>query len=95
MKKSDLLIIFIAIVFVIVVFALFTPVITEQSRLQDEISALSAEKEQIRNEISSLQKEIADLQSGDARAINRVAREKFNYCREGEEVYRLEYIPIE
>ncbi len=95
MKKIDLIIMFFIVILIIAAFALFTPLLAEQSRLQDEIAKLLDEQQTVKHELSILQKEIDALSKGDPKAIMRVAREKFNYCREGEEIYQLEYIAPE
>ena len=95
MKKIDLIILFFIVVLIIAAFVMFTPLLAEQSRLQDEISNLLQEQLTVKYELSILQKEIDSLSKGDPKAVMRVAREKFNYCREGEEIYQLEYITPE
>ncbi|MFA6928905.1 MAG: septum formation initiator family protein [Lentisphaeria bacterium] len=95
MKKIDLIIMFFIVILIIAAFAMFTPLLAEQSRLQDEIAKLLEEQQAVKHELSALQKEIDALSKGDPKAIMRVAREKFNYCREGEEIYQLEYIAPE
>ena len=95
MKKIDLVIMFFVIVLIIAAFVMFTPLLAEQSRLQDEIARLLKEQQAVKYELSVLQKEIDALSKGDPKAILRVAREKFNYCQEGEEIYQLEYIQPE
>lgn len=95
MKKIDLIIMFFIVILIIVAFVMFTPLLAEQSRLQDEIAKLLEEQQAVKHELIALQKEIDALSKGDPKAIMRVAREKFNYCREGEEIYQLEYIAPE
>ncbi len=95
MKKIDLIIMFFIVILIIAAFVMFTPLLAEQSRLQDEVSKLLQEQQAVKYELSLLQKEINALSTGDAKAVMRVAREKFNYCQEGEEIYQLEYITPE
>ena len=95
MKKTDLLIIFFIVVLIVAAFVMFTPLLAEQSRLQDEISKLLHEQQEVKYELSILQKEIDALSKGDSKAVMRVAREKFNYCLEGEEIYQLNYVTPE
>lgn len=95
MKKSDLVILFFVVLIVLAAAALLTPLLAEQSRLQDEVARLIHEQQQVKRELSILQKEIDALGRGEAKAVMRVAREKFNYCREGEEIYQLEYVSPE
>jgi cell division protein FtsB len=92
MKKIDLIIIFFIVALIVAAFVMFTPLLAEQSRLQDEVSKLLHEQQAVKYELSVLQKEIDALSKGDSKAVMRVAREKFNYCREGEEIYHLEYV---
>mgnify|MGYP000844163289 CR=1 FL=1 len=95
MKKIDLIIMFFIVVLIVAAFVMFTPLLAEQSRLQDEISKLLEEQRAVKYELSVLQKEINALSKGEPKAVMRVAREKFNYCRDGEEIYQLEYIAPE
>ena len=95
MKKTDLLIIFFIVVLIVAAFVMFTPLLAEQSRLQDKISKLLQEQQKMKHDLSVLQKDIDALSKGDPKAIMRVAREKFNYCRDGEEIYQLQYITPE
>jgi cell division protein FtsB len=95
MKKTDLLIIFLIVVLIVSAFVMFTPLLAEQSRLQDEIDNLLQEQQKVKYELSILQKDIDALSKGEPKAVMRVAREKFNYCRDGEEIYQLEYITPE
>ncbi|NMA41961.1 MAG: hypothetical protein GX946_01115 [Oligosphaeraceae bacterium] len=92
MKKIDLIILFFIFLIVLAAVALFTPLLAEQSRLQDEVTRLTAEQQRVKRELTILQNEIDALSRGEAKAVMRVAREKFNYCREGEEIYQLEYV---
>jgi len=95
MKKSDLVILFFVVLIILAAAALLTPLLAEQSRLQDEVARLIHEQQQVKRELSILQKEIDALGRGEAKAVMRVTHEKFNYCREGEEIYQLEYVSPE
>ncbi len=91
MKKFDLIVGFILVLLIVFGLAMFTPVLAERRRLQDEISRLQQEQASIRHQLVLLQKEIDLLNQGDPKAIMRVAREKFNYCLDGEEIYQFKY----
>ena len=91
MKKFDSVIAFILGLVIVIGVAMFTPVLAERRRLQDEIARLQQEQAAVRHKLLRLQKEIDLLNQGDPKAIMRVAREKFNYCLDGEEIYQFDY----
>jgi len=91
MKKFDIFIAFILVIVIVVGLAMFTPVLAERRRLQDEVTQLLQQQAAVRHQLALLQKEIDALSQGDPKAIMRVARERFNYCLDGEEIYQFDY----
>lgn len=65
------------------------PAYFEHQKTQADLADLDKSLEQQRREMRELQKEINALRE-DHRAIERVAREKFGLCREGEKIYHFD-----
>ncbi len=57
--------------------------------LKADLAQAQKQLEEQKQEVMQLQQEIASLRS-DRREIERVAREKFGWCREGETVYHFD-----
>lgn len=70
------------------IFSLFlvVPVYRQYRKAQQEVAELNKELDRCRAESLALHEEIHDLEHHSG-AIERVAREKFRYSREGEIVY--------
>jgi len=62
------------------------PVYRKLEMKKREVAAKEARLERVRAELHSLQQEVHDLEHNPS-ATEKVAREKFNYCREGEKIY--------
>lgn len=90
MRKSNFIIIFIIILAIIAGFGLLTPPYSQISELRREISLLEKIQKEQREEIELLQKEIDALRLNNPKAVEKIAREKFGYCRPGEEVYQVD-----
>ncbi len=65
---------------------LVLPVYFRHQEAKQNVAAKKAELERVRGELRALQQEIQDLENKPA-ATEKVAREKFRYCREGEVIY--------
>ncbi len=87
MKKYQVIIFALVFLTVLVgVVAQVVPVYQKRQQMQREIAEKAALLERVRGELSALQLEIQDLENKPA-ATEKVAREKFNYCREDETIY--------
>jgi cell division protein FtsB len=82
---------------VIVLFALaavavvvLAPPLAELRRLRQEIAEMQDKQKAQDEHFVLLRQEMDALQRGEARAIERVAREKFGYCRPGEEIIHMD-----
>ncbi|HOG49185.1 MAG TPA: septum formation initiator family protein [Lentisphaeria bacterium] len=90
MTFRDILLILVCVILFGVAFVLLTPALSDIRNLQEELQTLQMKYEAQQQEVAQLQKEIDDLRSGKPQAVERVAREKFGYCRPGEEVFHFE-----
>ncbi len=87
MKKYQVIIFALVFLTVLVgVVAQVVPVYQKRQQMQREVAEKAAQLERVRGELSALQLEIQDLENKPA-ATEKVAREKFNYCRENETIY--------
>jgi cell division protein FtsB len=80
-----------AILVVLIGFALYV-LVPAYARYRDTrmtIHEMEQSLQQQEGELMELKKELAALRT-DYRAIERVARERFGLCREGEEIYHFE-----
>ena len=71
---------------------LLLPAYADYARTQEAVAELERSLRQQELEIQDLRRQIGDLRT-DRRAVERVAREKFGMCREGEKIYHFD--PVE
>jgi len=62
------------------------PVYKQYEETRNEVERLEEQYKRIHEERGALKQEVHDLEHNPA-AVERAAREKLRYCREGEEVY--------
>ena len=93
MTFRDILLIIVCLLMFGAAFVWLTPALSDIRNLQEELHTLQMKHEAQEQEVAQLQKEIDDLRSGKPQAVERVAREKFGYCRPGEEVFHFERPP--
>ena len=68
------------------------PAYSDYHRTKGDVSELKQSLTMQEHEIQRLQREIRSLRT-DYRAIERVAREKFGLCRDGEKIYHFDGTP--
>ena len=71
-------------------FVCLTPAMSNVRELQDQLQVLQERHLEQQEEIAQLRRDIDALRSGNPQAVERIAREKFGYCRPGEEVFHFE-----
>ncbi len=62
--------------------------VLDARRAEDELAARRADTRQVQREIDSLRARIADLRDDDE-ALERYARERYGFIRDGEYLYRI------
>ncbi|MBP5638897.1 MAG: septum formation initiator family protein [Victivallales bacterium] len=67
-------------------FSFVAPISAHNKRLEEEIQALQAKQNEQKELVERLTSEYERLQKKDPVAIEKVLREKYNYCRDGETV---------
>jgi cell division protein FtsB len=70
------------------------PMHREMRDAQHELAALQESRAGQENRTWELKRQISALRT-DEDAVERVAREKFGWCREGEKIYRFERISLD
>ena len=60
------------------------------SQLSDELALKEQQQRKLQNDLRELERQIALLRKKDPAAVEAIARDKFGYCREGEEIYHIE-----
>lgn len=90
MKTSNFFIIVLAVLLIMVAFFLLVPHVSEINTLNHELDKKQQYHDQLQTETTEVKKQIDQLHRNDPAAIEAIARDKFGYCREGEDVYQLE-----
>ena len=90
MNKGDLICVLALAILAAIVFFLFTPDATEARRLRENIQNRREYLEQLQEESREARRTIEQLKNDDPSAIEAIARDKFGYCREGEEIYQVD-----
>lgn len=85
-KLQGILFAFVIITFIAGTASQIIPAYQSKKNAERELAEKTAILEQIRGELTSLQQEIYNLEHLPA-ATEKIAREKFNYCGEGEIIY--------
>lgn len=87
MEKVLQTVIYLLLALVLVVSGfLVLPAYRKYMRTKQEVVSLQADLERAKEEYLTLQQEVHDLQHN-ASAIERVAREQYHLCRDGEVIY--------
>ena len=81
-----LIVVIVAITIVVGAFAMLVPVYKKMRQAEQTVRVKRDIHEQLRGEIMTIQQEIHDLEHNSS-ATEKIAREKFKYCREGEIIY--------
>ena len=79
---------------IVISFALIFPAYNNLKKMTVRVSDLEKELEKRKNECSLLRRQLYDLQNN-PKAVEKVAREKYNMCAEGETVYIYEDSPAD
>lgn len=81
------------IILVFVVFGAcfyFQPGAEPVDELQEDLKRYQQNSQRIQERIRDVEGQIQRLRNNDPAAIEAVARDKFGFCREGEEIYQIE-----
>ena len=92
MKKSDTLLAIVLIAVCCAGIYLVVPRYAEKKQLQKTLAELRQRITEQERETRRLRREISRLRT-DPEAIERVAREKFGWCAEGEKIYHFDSQP--
>ena len=89
MKVSTYILISTSVAVILIAFYVIVPVYFDYNRTKLAIAEIERSLAEQRQEALSLRREITDLRE-DSKAIERVAREKFGWCRDGEKIYHFD-----
>lgn len=79
-----------AAVGVAVWFCLIIPKTMENNDLREELAVKEQQQRKLEGDLRETKRQIMHLQKKDPEAVEAIARDKFGYCREGEEIYDIE-----
>jgi cell division protein FtsB len=92
MKASYYIYAVLLIVVVCLAVYLLLPAYTEYTQTRDETRTLQTEVNEVGLKAEELEEDIHALRT-DPKAIERVAREKFGWCKENEKIYHFDPAP--
>lgn len=90
MTFRDFMLVTVLFALAAVAVVVLAPPLAELRRLRQEIAEMQDKQKAQDEHFVLLRQEMDALQRGEARAIERVAREKFGYCRPGEEIIHMD-----
>lgn len=90
MTFRDFMLVVVLLAFAAVAVVVLAPPLAEVRRLRQEIAELQEKQKEQDERFVLMRQEMDALQRGEPRAIERVAREKFGYCRPGEEIIHMD-----
>lgn len=90
MTFRDFMLVVVLLAFAAVAVVVLAPPLAEVRRLRQEIAELQEKQKAQDERFVLMRQEMDELQRGEPRAIERVAREKFGYCRPGEEIIHMD-----
>ena len=90
MTFRDFMLVVVLLALAAIAVVVLAPPLAEVRRLRQEIADLQEKQKDQDERFVLMRQEMDDLQRGDPRAIERVPREKFGYCRPGEEIIHMD-----
>jgi cell division protein FtsB len=71
-------------------FGVIMPKTIENNNLREELAEKEQQQRKLEADLRETKRQITLLQKKDPGAVEAIARDKFGYCREGEEIYDIE-----
>ena len=90
MSRIDLLITVVVAIGIFICFFLFVPPMSQINHLKEELQQQQEQHELLEMKIAELERKIEKIKNNDPEEIERIARDRRGYSREGEAVYPLE-----
>ena len=90
MSRTDLLFTVIFAVVIFICFFLFVPPTTQINRLKEELQEQQEKHELLETKIAELERQIDKIKNNDPEEIERLARDRRGFSRDGEAIYPLE-----
>ena len=90
MTKLDLLITAFVAICIIIGFFLFVPPVSQIHQLQKEYQQLQEQHQELETQVAEYDRQIEKIKHNDPEEIERIARDRLGYGRDGEEIFQLE-----
>lgn len=90
MTKLDLLITAIVAICIFICFFLFVPPVSQIHQLQEELHQQQERHRELEGQVAEYERQIDKIKRNDPEEIERIARDRLGYGREGEEIFQLE-----
>ncbi|MBR4518834.1 MAG: septum formation initiator family protein [Victivallales bacterium] len=90
MTKLDLLITAIVAIIIFICFFLFVPPVSQIHQLREELLQEQQHHQNLESEVVEYERQIDKIKRNDPEEIERIARDRLGYGREGEEIFQLE-----
>ena len=90
MTKLDLLITAIVAIVIFICFFLFVPPVSEIHQLRKNLLQEQQHHQNLEEKVSEFERQIDKIKRNDPEEIERIARDRLGYGREGEEIFQLE-----
>ena len=90
MTKLDLLITAIVAIIIFICFFLFFPPVSQIHQLREELLQEQQHHQNLESEVVEYERQIDKIKRNDPEEIERIARDRLGYGREGEEIFQLE-----
>ncbi|MBR4125031.1 MAG: septum formation initiator family protein [Victivallales bacterium] len=90
MTKIDLLITALVAIGIIICFFLFVPPVSQIHQLHEELQQEQQRHQDLEAEVVEYERQIDKIKRNDPEEIERIARDRLGYGREGEEIFQLE-----
>ncbi|MBO7740927.1 MAG: septum formation initiator family protein [Victivallales bacterium] len=71
-------------------FVVVAPKRNEANKLREELVLKEQQQRKLEAELREVKRQINQLKKKKPEAVEAIARDKFGYCREGEEIYDIE-----
>lgn len=90
MTKLDLLIVTIVAICIVIGFFLFVPPVSQINQLQREVQQQQEQRQALEDKVAEYDRQIEKIRRNDPEEIERIARDRLGFGRDGEEIFPLE-----
>ena len=90
MTKLDLLITAFVAIVIFICFFLFVPPVSQIHQLQEDLRQEQQRQQKLETQVAEYERQIDKIKRNDPEEIERIARDRLGYGREGEEIFQLQ-----